>query len=81
MKEFLIKDIQKIGLFIDNRGNLYGEKYKEYLNTKTGVWQHPEELAEFCLFLDGYDINSFLNIGDDLGKDCKRTSYNDRRAH
>jgi hypothetical protein len=63
MKKFLIKDVQKIGLFIDNRGNLYGEKYKEYLNTKTGVWQHPEELVDFCLFLDGYDINSFLNIG------------------
>jgi AAA+ ATPase superfamily predicted ATPase len=62
-KKELINDILNIGLFTDYRGNIYGEDYKDYIKTDTGMWQHPSELADLCLFLKNYKIKSFLNIG------------------
>jgi hypothetical protein len=59
----LIDQILTLKLFVDDRGNLYGDQYQNYLSTETGLWQHPEEFAELCLILKTHKINSFLNIG------------------
>ena len=50
-------------LYTDDRGNLYGDEYAEYLSYITGSWQHPLELAEMIQWLSDKHISSFLNIG------------------
>lgn len=59
----IINEILDLRLFVDDRGNIYGDKYKNYLNDQIGIWQHPEELAKLCLILKKFKINSFLDIG------------------
>lgn len=61
-KEDLIKEILEIGLQSDHRGNIYGEKYSNYLKSP-GLWQCPEELAGLLIFLLDLEIKTFLNIG------------------
>lgn len=62
-REELIAEIKSIGLFCDERGNIYGEEYEPYLRRDRGFWQYPEELADLVVFLSGRKISSFLNIG------------------
>jgi hypothetical protein len=63
MKETLIKKILEKKLQADDRGNYYGEKYKDHLSFEGGLWQMPEELADLMVFLSDKKIESFLNIG------------------
>lgn len=67
-REELIQDILDIGLTGDDRGNIYYDKYAEYVRyveegTLQGMWQYPEELADLCIYLASKNIKSFLNIG------------------
>lgn len=62
-KKELINKILDHKLFLDGRGNLYGDLYKDYLDYNTGLWQHPDEFASLLLFLKEKNIKSFLNIG------------------
>jgi len=62
-RKCLIENIKDIGLYCDDRGNIYGKEYEKYLKFREGIWQYPEELVDLLLFLDGKDVQSFLNIG------------------
>lgn len=63
MKEILIKKILENKLQADNRGNYYGDRYKDHLSFEAGLWQMPEELADLMVFLSDKNIKTFLNIG------------------
>lgn len=62
-REDLINEILKLNLFCDNRGNIYCHEYEKYLNKTTGIWQFPDELADFLIYLKDKNIKTFLNIG------------------
>lgn len=63
-KQEIIDQILQLKLHIDHRGNLYGEKYNNYLSKSSGLWQMPEELADLLIFLQNKNnIKNFLNIG------------------
>jgi len=62
-KEQIINLILEKKLFIDNRGNMYGEKYNNFLSHNSGLWQHPDEFSDLLLFLQDKKIKTFLNIG------------------
>lgn len=62
-RQRLISDIQAVGLFVDGRGNLYGERYAPCLNSADGMWQHPEELADLLLLAVETGVKTFLNVG------------------
>lgn len=62
-REELIQQILKLNLFCDNRGNIYCPEYEKYLNKTSGIWQFPDELADFLIYLKDKNIKSFLNIG------------------
>ena len=59
----IVADICSYKLYIDDRGNLYGDKYEPFLSYITGLWQNPLELASLLLWLRDKEIRSFLNIG------------------
>lgn len=63
--DYIIEKLKKIGLFIDERGNLYGSKYKDFTTTVGGVWQKPEELAGMLLAIKncGINISTYVNTG------------------
>jgi hypothetical protein len=63
MRQQIIDTILEHKLFIDSRGNFYGEKYKDHLSNNLGLWQIPEELADLLVFLSDKEIKNFLNIG------------------
>jgi hypothetical protein len=67
-RDEIIAAILDVGLFVDCRGNLYGEQYETAIRNDGGVWQHPDELADFLLFLSEKNIKSFLNIGTFNGR-------------
>ena len=62
-KEQIINLILEKKLFIDNRGNMYGQKYNNFLSHNSGLWQHPDEFSDLLLFLQDKKIKTFLNIG------------------
>jgi hypothetical protein len=59
------KDILQYGLYIDDRGCLYPDKYMEYLSKTSGIWQQPDELYYLLNYLktQPIKINTFLNVG------------------
>jgi hypothetical protein len=59
----LIQEIKKNGIYIDNRGNIYGSKYKDCVNASCGLWQKPVELSTLLTILNTQNIQTFLNIG------------------
>ena len=63
LKSKILETILFQKLFIDNRGNMYGDKYENYLSTNSGLWQLPEEFADLMVFLSDKNIKTFLNIG------------------
>lgn len=67
--DFLEHMVRMAGLFPDNRG-LYGEQNNAYQNKQMGSWQCPRELAEFLVYLQGFRISSYLDIGPFYGWTC-----------
>jgi hypothetical protein len=63
LKEKVLQTILQNKLFIDDRGNMYGEQYKDHVSRDGGLWQMPEEFADLIVFLLDKNIKSFLNIG------------------
>ena len=59
----LIQQIKKNGIYIDSRGNLYGSKYNDCINTNFGLWQKPAEFSALLTILNTQSIQTFLNIG------------------
>ena len=59
----LIQQIKKNGIYIDSRGNLYGSKYSDCINTNFGLWQKPAEFSALLTILNTQSIQTFLNIG------------------
>lgn len=62
-REDIIAEILKLKLFVDGRGNIYCPEYEQHLSGSSGVWQFPDELADFLIYLRDKKIKSFLNIG------------------
>jgi hypothetical protein len=62
-KEQILQTILQNKLFIDDRGNMYGDQYEEHLSRTRGLWQMPEEFADLLIFLSDKNIKTFLNIG------------------
>jgi len=61
-KDYVKQLIQKIGLARDKR-NIYGEDEKYMNPIKRGLWQIPDQLADFAIFLSEQEIKSFIEIG------------------
>lgn len=70
----LVKEICDRGLFYDDRGNFYGKEFEPFLS-KSGLWQHPYELADLVIYLQDKKINSFFNIGTFNGTTFNFLSY------
>jgi hypothetical protein len=62
-REDIISEMLKLKLFVDDRGNIYCPEYAQHLSSTTGIWQFPDELADFLIYLRDKKIKSFLNIG------------------
>lgn len=52
------------GLFNDGRP-IYDDKHLQYMRPvqTTGIWQHPDELTDYLLYLKTLSFNSYLDIG------------------
>jgi hypothetical protein len=71
--DFLEHMVRMAGLFPDGRG-IYGPENNEYQNQQMGAWQNPRELAEFMVYLQGFRIESYLDIGTFYGWTCSLIS-------
>jgi hypothetical protein len=65
-REDLISEILRLKLFADGRGNIYCPEYEQHLDS-SGMWQFPDELADFLIYMRDKKIRSFLNIGTHNG--------------
>jgi hypothetical protein len=65
-QEDLISEILRLKLFADGRGNIYCPEYEQHLDS-SGMWQFPDELADFLIYMKDKKIRSFLNIGTHNG--------------
>jgi hypothetical protein len=65
-REDLISEILRLKLFADGRGNIYCPEYEQHLDS-SGMWQFPDELADFLIYMKDKKIRSFLNIGTHNG--------------
>jgi len=65
-REDLISEILRLKLFADGRGNIYCPEYEQHLSN-SGMWQFPDELADFLIYMRDKKIRSFLNIGTHNG--------------
>lgn len=65
-REDIISEILRLKLFVDGRGNIYCPEYEQHLDS-SGMWQFPDELADFLIYMRDKKIRSFLNIGTHNG--------------
>jgi len=65
-REDLISEILRLKLYADGRGNIYCPEYEQHLSN-SGMWQFPDELADFLIYMRDKKIRSFLNIGTHNG--------------
>jgi len=63
-REELYDYICSIGLFNDGRP-VYDDKHIKYISPiqASGIWQNPEELTDYLLYLKTLSFNSYLDIG------------------